>query len=226
MPDSASVTIESSNQWYRDREELIKNLREEANNVKDCFTKFSFQGLAFSGLVLGYIAKEQVHNPFISLAGLLVVIVALTVARIGTYKYATANRHYGFELHLERTKGFPEEKLEGWREKYWYVGWEEAMRAWRIVQATIYNKIYITKGINKDIPRITEDKYKWYNISINIKNDDINYHSGSYLKEMLRVLHLTAFVGLIPIPIASAQFIFQNPLKTLTLIRKDPGLLK
>ncbi|MCD4720684.1 MAG: hypothetical protein K8S13_12635 [Desulfobacula sp.] len=211
-----SVT-NNSNSRNRDYENLVDSLRSEANNVKDCFTKFSFHSLAFNGIIFGYIIKVQPTGeaPFISLVGLIISLVCLTVARIGTYKYGTANRHFGYELHLERTRYLFDTSE---RNKCWIVGWEEAMRAWRIVQASLYNAIYETEtflGIGKDKPKDKDIAYKWYKVSENLKDNTYNkeegrqivqYYSGSYLKEMMKILHMIAFLGVIPVIFASIQF--------------------
>ena len=85
---------------------LIKRLREEANFVKDCFTKFSFWVLGFSCIILGLIARSQPYHEYVGLVSILITILVLSVARIGIYKYGTANRGYGYELFLERVKYF------------------------------------------------------------------------------------------------------------------------
>ena len=165
-------------------EELVKRLREEANSLKDCFTKFFFQGLAFSGVILGVIATCQQKNPYVALAGLLVTVVLLTVARIGTYKYGSANRHFGFELHLNRTRDLKSKSLRGWQPTYRYVDWEEAMRGWRIVQATIFKTVYHTEGCKKNKEKDHEIEYRWWCVSNNLKcNETSNatYWAGSYI---------------------------------------------
>ena len=85
-----------------DEEELIQRLREEAFNVKDCFTKFSFQALGLSAVVLGLIVRFQIEFALTGFASVPVIVFLLLVARIGLHKYETANRLYGYELHLCR----------------------------------------------------------------------------------------------------------------------------
>jgi hypothetical protein len=46
--------------------ELIKRLREEAKSVKDCFTNFSFQTIAFSAVVLGEWFRQLYLDIFIT----------------------------------------------------------------------------------------------------------------------------------------------------------------
>lgn len=126
----------------QEEKELISLLRKEAEETKDCFTKFSFQAIALSGVVLGVLAGYQPENPFVGLASTFVIILILTVSRIGIYKYGAANRYYGYELHLFRTRYIPDSDSDGWRKHMRSIGWEEAMRAWRVVQATCYDKLH------------------------------------------------------------------------------------
>src|SRR5450759_5860216 len=119
--------------------EVVKTLRQEAGEVKDCFTKFSFQALGLATAVLGIIAAKQADQPYVALAAVLVIGLLLVVSRIGIYKYTTANRNFGYELHLNRlaqieTSGQAASDLKGSRE----VGWEEAMRDWRVVAASVF----------------------------------------------------------------------------------------
>ena len=125
---------------------LIQMLRQEAKDVKDCFTKYSFQAIAFSSAVLGIITRYQPEYPHIALAAYASIAVLMTVARIGIYKYGTANRMYGYELHLLRTRQLPDSKGNGWKSEMRLVGWEEAMCAWRIVKL-LYLGRYIKLGV-------------------------------------------------------------------------------
>jgi len=71
---------------------LIERIRKEANDVKNCFTTFSFQAIAFSGIVLAGITAYQPNQPFVGLASIFIIVIVLMVSKIGNYKYATANR--------------------------------------------------------------------------------------------------------------------------------------
>lgn len=57
---------------------------------------------------------------------------------MGIHKYRTANRLLGYQAHLERLQHFATK----WRQHVDTVGWEEIMRAWRIVQPTLLAQIY------------------------------------------------------------------------------------
>ncbi len=126
----------------REEKELIEQLRKEAGETKDCFTNFSFQAIILSGVVLSILAGYQKENPIVGLASTFVIIIILTVSRIGIYKYGAANRYYGYELHLYRTRHLRDSKGNGWRHEMRAIGWEEAMRAWRVVQATCFDAVH------------------------------------------------------------------------------------
>ena len=129
---------------------LIDQLRKEASDVKSCFTNFSFQALAFSaaafGVIIGFMDKGV--NNIIVLAVIPVILFLMVVCRIGIFKYSSANRHNGYELHLARlnylykTSNSEDEKkaIENLKE----TRWEEAVKAWRVVQTRIFKTIYKT----------------------------------------------------------------------------------
>ena len=121
---------------------LTENLRKEANEVKDCFTKYSFQSIAISTVLIGLIIRFQMQEPLIGAAGVLVIGLVVYVARLGIYKYGTANRIFGYELYLDRIKYLPDSHANRWKSHISNVGWEEGLKAWRIVQATVYEHIY------------------------------------------------------------------------------------
>ncbi|MFQ5528008.1 MAG: hypothetical protein ACE5GX_17345 [Thermoanaerobaculia bacterium] len=101
----------------------MKLLRGEAANVKDCFTRFSFQALLFSVAVLGLVASYQTRYPFIAPATVPVAFLLLVVTRIGTYKYGTANRNFGYDLHLHRVASLEGRTGSGWQERMRLIGW-------------------------------------------------------------------------------------------------------
>ena len=111
-------------------DKTIDQLRKEANEVKSCFTTFSFQGIAVSGLILAAITRYQVEDATVGLAGILVMLIVQTVSQIGNYKYGTANRHFGYQLYCEM--------LKTRNEPVPAVGWEEAIQAWRVVQPKLF----------------------------------------------------------------------------------------
>jgi len=199
--------------------DLKKQLRDEANFVKDCFTRFSFQSMALSAIVLGIIARYQPDHPCTALASILILILILTVARIGNYKYSTANRNFGYQLHLERTKSYEKiadkynsskksDKLY-WSDEMRYVGWEEAMRSWRIVQSTIFSHMYKTHWFypNEMRDKIQKEEYKWFSPK-ELLVKGTSYYAGSYLGAMHAILHFIALLSIFPLFIMCYQTIF------------------
>ena len=116
----------------------FERLRTEASEVKDCFTSFSFQAIAFSAVVLTFIFQAMEKLPAVALSVMPVIVLLMVVCKIGIHKYTTCNRVYGYQLYLEQTR-----KLgSGLQNKIHQVGWEESLIAWRIVQPVIFQKLY------------------------------------------------------------------------------------
>jgi hypothetical protein len=119
---------------------LIKYLRDEAYAVRDCFTRYSVQVMSVSGGLLVAIAKFQTDNPYVGLLSIFPVILILLVLQMGVHKYATSNRLLGYELHLQRTSHYI--TRDHCHKIIQNAGWEVAMRAWRVVQPTLWETIY------------------------------------------------------------------------------------
>src|SRR5262245_1610901 len=101
--------------------DLVAWQRQEARELKDCFTRYSFQAIAISAAALALIARFQSDEPATALPCILITALILSVARLGTYKYQSANRLYGYELHLTRaTRLLPS---QGWTNSMRRVGW-------------------------------------------------------------------------------------------------------
>lgn len=128
---------------------LIVQLRKEASDVKACFNNFSFQALAFSSTVLAIMFGTLKNYETSVLAAIPAIVLLMIVCRIGIFKYSTANRHYGYELHLGRLYRFFEinsnkTKNDILFSKISLFSWEEALHSWRVVQTAIFRKIYKT----------------------------------------------------------------------------------
>jgi hypothetical protein len=123
-------------------------LRAEAGHVKQCFTSFSFQALAVSVTVLAATFSIMDRFSWAVYAPLPAVGLLMAVCRIGIFKYATANRNCGYELHLARVKHIEAStaltQLSRWQPYMRKIEWEEALRAWRVVQPTLFRSIYVT----------------------------------------------------------------------------------
>jgi hypothetical protein len=80
-------------------------------------------------------------------APLPAIWLLMASCRIGIAKYQGANRVAGFELHLGRTAHLEagNEEWRRWKRSMRAITWEEAIRAWRVVQPTLYRRIYRTE---------------------------------------------------------------------------------
>lgn len=133
---------------------LDSEIRKEAWELKDCCTRYSFQGVTVLTAAYALMGRVFIDNKSIGYAGFLLAMLALVLLNLITYKYGSSNRVYGYLLHLQRStprsfKGETEQtpvsstfSTTKWQPWMRYVGWEEAMRAWRVVQPTIYYSIY------------------------------------------------------------------------------------
>lgn len=191
----------------------LDTIRKEANEVKDCFTRYSFQAFAFESAILGLILKYQKEDPSLTFAVLVGIILMIVVSRIGTHKYSTANRNYGFELFISRSKEFKFDVK---------IGWEEALLAWRIVQATVFAEIFYTEGKLKDRPKkeyldIIDDKNHpadhskkvWF-MTKSILPESARFHPGAYLRTMLRLQRKLARWSHILFVFPVVQFLSRN----------------
>lgn len=117
---------------------LIADLRGEALEARTCYRTMSLQVLMFSVGALGAVLAVSESVPIAGLAAVGVMLLVMAVERMGIHKFSTANRHYGYQLHLERMSEDEVKRLG------MGIGWEEACRAWRIVQATVFTSLYRT----------------------------------------------------------------------------------
>ena len=194
------MNSDNNSRLYFDERDMISKLREEANLLKDCFTKFSFQAMGLSIVGLGAILQLQKTNDYIPLVSVLFVIFMLMVVRIGTHKYESANRILGFELYVwRRTRLIDSE--HGWRKSMRSIGWEEALYAWRIIQPTVYRSLYKKYPVVR--PTKTTDKFKsaqnWIIPKTYHKFGSAKYEAGSYMRMMFIVLHFFALASCVPL---------------------------
>jgi hypothetical protein len=195
-----------------EKQELIVHLRNEAHAVKDCFTRFSFQALAVSTAVLGLILNFQEKSSTVAISSLSVVILVMIVAKIGNHKYNTANRNLGFILYLERMDSIKKDR--SYAELFDNdIPWEEAMRAWRIVQSTVFCNVYSVGRIlpNRRILNCgdgTCSKYKtcnnkkdvfWFEPASIAETSHANYYAGSYLESVQTILFFMAYGAVLPL---------------------------
>lgn len=152
MKDSFIALPMSSNDRINNWE-LVKTLRSEAISAKKDFTTLLFQTLAFSSASMGFILTfaKNFHTQF--LIAIPVILLLMIVGRIGMNKYATANRNFGYELHLSRVNELSREYA--WNKAWRLIEWEEALRAWRVVQIRVFREVYETRenqkgGVSKE----------------------------------------------------------------------------
>ena len=202
-------------------EDRLKILRAEADEVKGCFTQFSFQALALGSGVLGLMFSTFSKHPYIGMAGVPIAYLLALVIRIGNYKYGTANRNYGYELHLHRAllyRGHFEPPKS--TQQIIEFGWEEAMFAWRIVQPTLRKAIYEKAFFGlyeKD--KKAEAVYRWWDTRSLIKPKDgerppealPEHEPGGYLKTMQRFLGCIAVLCILPAYGTFWYYQFRNP---------------
>ena len=177
---------------------LVTSLRAEAAALKECFTRYSFQAIAVSVGILGLVARFLWETPAVGLAAIAAAFIVLMTRRLGTYKYAAANRLNGYELHLFRTRDIPAECAgHRWEKRMRGIGWEEAMRAWRVVQATLFVEIYFS---HRFLPNVQRWRYKaskgpfWWSQSSMLKAwPGVVWHPGSYLRTIMLLLAILAF---------------------------------
>jgi hypothetical protein len=174
---------------------LRVELREEAAQLKECFTKYAFQTVAISAALLGLIVRYLWEIPQVGLAAIAPAMISLACCRLGTFKYAAANRCLGYELHLFRTRSVPESLQGRWNPDMRWMGWEEGLRAWRVVQTTIFANVYIHSRFwpNFVKPGFQNKAVWWCQKSMIRQVKGVHYHPGMYLKTMLLLLHILAW---------------------------------
>ncbi len=70
--------------------------------------------------MLGFIAKFQVESPYVGFTSGLITMIVFSVSKIGIYKYGTANKNFGYELHLSRIDTLTENSnlIDEWKTRY------------------------------------------------------------------------------------------------------------
>jgi len=131
--------------------DLVFQLRREVRDVKDCFDRFAFQGSALAVVVAGFILANE-HRA-VGLAAVPAIMILMLICRVGIFKYTTANRNLGYELHLDRLRKYAQlgdAQAKNRVAELEDMGWEEAIRAWRVVQPSIFAKVYTVPQIKAD----------------------------------------------------------------------------
>lgn len=198
--------------------DVIIDRHDEASEVKQCFTNFAFQGLLLTAAFFGFLTKFYPTDstkcmPFVLLwlFCLVIILVIIRIVEIGIHKYSTANRNYGYVLHLDRTYDYEQiTSRDDLEEKIRQVGWEEGMFAWRIIQPIISEEIYKQRTkierfcfpfLFTERDKYRTSKYHWWNTEHLInetvdrklsgkKTKMMSFHPGSYLQKTQRLMHI------------------------------------
>lgn len=217
--DSPDAPEDREPELTPEEEELVKRLRAEANDVKDCVTKIGFQALALSTVVLGTILPLLNTIPLAGFAAAPLAIFLLAAIRISLHKYETANRLYGYELHIYRRTRLKDSK-KGWHSRMRQIGWEEAFYAWRVVQPFIYKKIYLkprwytfplNNYVKKKQPYDQENDQFWFLPTRLTGEKNVAYEAGDYLYILHFLLTLFAICAGTVLFYMSLQLSLESP---------------
>lgn len=130
---------------------LVDQLRKEAVYTTDEFTKYALRALGVASVAFAAVVEFMFSapfsipphgEPFLGFAAVPVLIFILLTMRLGTYSFTTSNRLFGYQLYLARVCNVPEGFRGRWRDEYRDIGWEEAIRAWRIAQHTLFRRVF------------------------------------------------------------------------------------
>ena len=200
----------------------INSLRDEASDVKECFTRFSFQGIIFCSILLGIISKLMIEQPLLGWLSALGILVLMAISKIGIHKYKASNRNYGFQIFASRFDAALHRMPTNLAEEFKNIDHEELMYAWRVIYGTIRKNLYIRYSsrfrgkfnlkdeykksnswiklsskfsVNKDRIESTPDKLS--RTSANDTIAKIYYDPGSYVRAMqqLFIFLIVAFMG-------------------------------
>ena len=195
-------------------EERLRLLRAEAADARACFRTLATQAMVFATAGVALILTAMAHVELAALATVGVMVVVMSVERIGIHKFSTANRIYAYELHLERLDPTATINLGK------AMGWEEACRAWRIVQAGVFAALYrepwtwiqpfpfltdlmpwFYRRDGKHLPRENESDLSeyWWLQAERVRRARGHYHAGSYLSRMFGILEVLEFFCVLPL---------------------------
>jgi len=204
---------------------LIAQLRQEANSEKDSFGWHAFQALSMSSIALGgilYLMFSADGFVAVGLAAVPILVFALMTCQLGDSSYSSANRHYGYELYLYRIRTISRRATGRWKPAYRSIEWEAAMRAWRVVQTTLYETVYRPGSYLRRVKaRRGYDPKKaplWFCQSSLMKNSDARPYAGGYLARMHAMLLLAALASVMVLFVAAVG-VFLRPLTHLTALR-------
>jgi hypothetical protein len=195
-------------QWYGRGRSILDQLHAEVRGLQDNFTKYCFQAVSICSVTAGVIFHYMNENPYVGAAAFVLLPIVLITSRMGNNNYASIQRILGYELHLARTLNVPDRFKGRWKEEYRNIKWEEAMRAWRIIQPSLYDKIYV--GGRLFVPAryksgFTPSKHNplWFcQKSLLGDNKNATWYPGTYLQVIQRILYAIAGIALIIMSLA------------------------
>jgi hypothetical protein len=193
----------------------IEQLRDEVARNKECITQHMLHVLAFCGAATGVVTGLQLTTDkgiLIGWSGLFILLLLRAVSRTAIHKLGTINRILGYQLCLERRRTRAAAFLGP-------LGWEEAMNAWRVVQATVFATMCEpTDGfrLGRYRPEYAPRRHRpldarfalcWYDApslvaaaaSTLTSHVICEFHAGNYAKKILAILHLAMFGCLLPL---------------------------
>ncbi|HEX4295431.1 MAG TPA: hypothetical protein VHZ29_14950 [Rhizomicrobium sp.] len=195
-------------------ERLVAQLRHEANQEKDAFGWHAFQALSISAVALGgilYFMFADKGDLSVGLGALPILAFVLVTCRLGDSCYSSANRHYGYELFLYRVRPDSGNGGTRWKSEYRKIEWEAAMRAWRVVQATLFEAIYFPGKFpwpDKPRPPFQDcDEPFWFRQRSLTRESGATFHAGTYLQSMHTILLLAGFASVVILWIAALGFL-------------------
>lgn len=198
----------------------LQELRDEANAEKACFVRYSFQTFGLTAVWLGLLIRYQPEHFAIGFSGFFIAALCVAVGRLGIYKYASANRINGVELHVGRLNQLDDSEL---LRHTLSIPWEVLMKAWRVVQPTIFEKIYHTNRNSKYgflsfffpikegfIEERHADKKEsfWFLPERIVAKAGALYFGGSYLRTMLSLHMVFAGLGIVAALLGLVQYYF------------------
>lgn len=199
-----------------------KQLRAEAAELKQCFTRYAFQAIGLCCIAFAGIIQFMLKEPIMGLCALSILPVVFAICRLGTYKYTGSNRANGYQLYLGRTLAVPAEFRGRWKPEYRQLSWEEAMDAWRFVQPTLFEVIYRKSRLGPDRfnPKLKLNSRSsvWFLPAAEVEaSSRAKWFSGGYLENMLGCLYLLAYVAVAVLGWSAYEFfILPRPSKVAT----------
>jgi hypothetical protein len=191
-------------------------LRSDARELKQCFTRYAFSAIGLCCLMFAGIFRYIPNEPIVGVGALSVLPIIFAISRLGIYKFQRSNRAFGYELYLERTRRTPPEYCGRWKMPYReLLSWEEAMDAWRAVEPNLYRAIYSKPHFGP--PRIKPGLKRkchgpmWFLPENEMATAGVRWRPGHYLGNIMLCLAIIAVIAIAMISISAWQFAELTP---------------